>query len=64
MRPGIWYLILASMYLVASILSLYTVCTMYVLVRETICSSATFVDVVNVGKETDPMWVGLQRLGK
>ena len=64
MRPGIWYLILAVGYLLISIWSLYFVCTMFVAVTKTICASATFVDVISDGKETDPTWVGVQRLGK
>lgn len=58
MRPGIWYLILAFAYLLISIGSLYIACTMYVAVSKTICSSATFVDTVNLGFATDPYWVG------
>ena len=64
MRPGIWYLILAFAYLLISVWSLYFVCTMYVAVNETLCQSAVFVDTINLGKETDPTWVGMSRLGK
>ena len=64
MRPGIWYLILASAYLIITCWSLYFVCTMYAAVILTLCKSALFVDTVNVGYETDPTWVGMQRLGK
>ena len=53
MRPGIWYLILASTYLVITIWSLYFVCSMYFSVQDTICQSATFVDTINMGKETE-----------
>ena len=64
MRPGIWYLILAIAYLIVSCWSLYFVCTMYIAVKKTVCESATFVDVINMGYEEDANWVGVQRLGK
>ena len=64
MRPGIWYLILAFAYLIISCWSLYFVCTMYAAVIETLCKSAQFADTVNMGYDTDPTWVGVQRLGK
>ena len=64
MRPGIWYLILAVAYLLISIWSLYFVCTMYSAVRITLCQSAIYIDTINQGKSSDPMWVGTQRLGK
>ena len=64
MRPGVWYLILAVGYFAISIWSLYFVCTMYASVQDSICKSASFVDVVNAGRETNTTWVGAQRLGK
>ena len=37
---------------------------MYAAVIETLCKSAQFSDTVNMGYDTDPTWVGVQRLGK
>lgn len=67
MRPGIWYLILASGYLAISLWSLYFVCTMYIAVQNTLCKSAVFVDTINIGEQTtdeDSSWIGVQKLGK
>lgn len=64
MRPGVWYLILAVGYFAISIWSLYFVCTMFASVQDSICKSASFVDVVNAGRDTNTTWVGAQRLGK
>ena len=52
MRPGVWYLILATTYLGLALWSLYFACTMYVTVKDAICESARFVDTVNIGKES------------
>lgn len=62
-RPGVWFIILAVLYLGLTAWALYFACTMYVTVKETICKSAVFVDTVNVGKQEKPTWVGAQSLG-
>ena len=48
-RPGVWYLALALVYLGISLWSIYFACSMYTSVRESLCQSANFVDTVNLG---------------
>ena len=37
---------------------------MYASVQKSMCTSAGFVDTINLGKESDQTWIGTSRLGK
>ena len=62
LRPLIWYLVLATAYLAVTAWSLYMVCTLYVVVTDSLCHGATFTDTINLG-HPDSTWVGAQDLG-
>ena len=65
MTPLILYIVVASVYLGITIWSLYVISTLYVVVTDSMCNNAKFVDTVNYGSlEGDSDWVGVQNIGE
>ena len=64
-RPGVWYLICASIMILLQFLIMFELGNVFFFARDSLCKEAQLIDIINIGRpldEEDRKWTGVQRL--